>query len=55
MGVWGCHGGQAKVGQADGGHHGFSPVYGTPYVMSVGHEGNHFKIWKFYFICKKGH
>ena len=24
-------------------------------VMSVGHEGNHLKIWKFYFICKKGH
>ena len=33
---------------------GVSPVYGTPYVMSVGHEGNHFKIWKFYFLCKKG-
>ena len=34
---------------------GVSFIYRTPYVMSVGHEGNHFKICKFYFICKKGH
>ena len=23
--------------------------------ISVGHEGNQFKIWKFYYICKIGH
>ena len=27
----------------------------TLYVISVGHEGDQLKIWKFYFICKKGH
>ena len=30
MGVWGCHGGQAEVGWADGGHHGLVLSMGLP-------------------------
>ena len=45
-----------------GGHHGVgqwgtssSPVSPTLYVISVGHEGDQFESWKFYYICRKGH
>ena len=31
-----------------------SPVSPTLYVISVGHEGDQFESWKFYYICKKG-
>ena len=30
-----------------------SPVSPTLYVISVGHEGEQFESWKFYYICKK--
>ena len=28
------------------------PVSPTLYVISVGHEGDQFESWKFYYICK---
>ena len=31
-----------------------SPISPTLYVISVGHEGDQFESWKFYYICKKG-
>ena len=31
-----------------------TPPYMTLHVMSVGHKGDQFKIWTFYYICKKG-
>ena len=45
-----------------GGHHGAarptwqmsSPISLTSYVVSVGHEGDQFESWKFYYICRKG-
>ena len=63
MGLWGC-GAVTGAGLRlrwvgpmgdglTGAIMGLVPSMGLPYVMSVGHEGNHFKIWKFYFICKK--
>ena len=47
----GCHG-AGPMGLSQGPMS--SPVSPTLYVISVGHEGEKFESWKFYYICKKG-
>ena len=55
MRLWGCH----RVAVTGLGQQGpswgptSSPVSPTLYVISVGHEGDQFESWKFYYICKK--
>ena len=62
MRLWGCGHGVAVMGLGQWGPVGLSsrgpmssPVSPTLYVISVGHEGDQFESWKFYYICKKGH
>ena len=51
MRLWGCH--RAGPMRPSWGPMS-SPVSPTLYVVGVGHEGEQFESWKFYYICKKG-
>ena len=57
MRLWGCD----RVAVTGPGGQGLSwgltssPISPTLCVISVGHEGDQFESWKFYYLYKKGH